>query len=389
MAAQPQTLQHERSILGAQMDALFKAAPASVLSIVGALMALYAYWSPEMATGLLVWLFCVSLIAVSHLASAIARKNGLKHWSPLAWSKVLRTIYLCSGLAWGIGSGWMVSQGDDHQALVICCICMAAVTVTFPAVVYPWTYNLFQTPIFFFLAVGLVLSDLEFGTLLAFGSLMLGGFGLVISKGMSEQLVLAMVLSAENARLAARLEERGTALEVANRELEVLSHTDPLTGVANRRRLMDFARTASDECAVLVVDVDHFKSYNDNFGHVDGDACLIAIAAVLQESLRPELDIVARLGGEEFALVLNRLSLQDTLAIAETMRADVEDIFSSGDRSLRRAVTVSIGVAHRSAQNHRTLTQLIAMADAAVYRAKGSGRNRVCLGTDVARKQSA
>ena len=196
---------------------------------------------------------------------------------------------------------------------------------------------------------------------------------------LGDQISTALRLSLENKRLAQRLEERSAELEAANRELEIESHTDPLTGVANRRRLMNFARAVRGRCAVLIVDIDHFKSYNDSLGHVAGDACLVAVAETLERSVRPDKDLVARLGGEEFAVVLVDVSAAAAAEQAEAIRANVQALQASGAERVRRQVTVSIGLSTRDANQQKPLSVLMEEADAAVYRAKATGRNRVCL----------
>lgn len=372
------------------MDALYKAAPAAVLSIFAALMTLYTFWSPATGSGLSLWMVWMVAIAGLHVSAAYARGHRLlPNWSDVSWSKVACFIYLNAGLSWGVGGAWLIGYGDDLQVLVMTCIVMGAVTVTFPIVVYPPAYNLFQVGALISFAAGLAVTPMQYGLVLAIGCVLMAIFGTLIGHGMGNQIISGMRHSIENKQLATRLEERGAALEAANRELEIQSQTDPLTGVANRRQLMAFARAAAKECAVFVIDVDHFKSYNDSFGHVEGDACLVAIAAALQTSLRPGLDIVARLGGEEFAVVLNDISRPEALALAEAMRTQVQGLFDARPRTLRRPVTVSIGLAHRDVASNQTVTQLMGVADMAVYEAKASGRNQVCDGHEAVEHQVA
>lgn len=146
---------------------------------------------------------------------------------------------------------------------------------------------------------------------------------------------------------------------------------------------MSFARAVRGRCALLVVDIDHFKSYNDSFGHVEGDTCLVAVAAALERSIRPDVDLLARLGGEEFAVVLNGVSAEEASTIAERMRVNIEALKSARRARIKRDVTVSIGLAVRGADETRSLAALMEQADAAVYRAKSEGRNRVCIGGDL------
>lgn len=365
-------------VLALQMDALYRAAPASVLSIAGALIAVYVYWSPENATGLLLWFSAVSAVALFHLAGAMVRQRGHPQGAtPVFWARMVGGIYFASGLSWGVGSAWMLGLGNEQQALVTCCLAMGAVTVTFPAVVYLPAYNLFQIPIFTMCAVGLVLSPLEFGAVLAVASALICVFAAIIGQGMSAQLVLALRLSIENRHLAQSLEERGSALEALNRDLIVQNLTDPLTGVANRRQLMSFARAASGSCAILIIDVDHFKQYNDSFGHTEGDHCLVLVAGALRQSVRRKIDLVARHGGEEFAVVLVDLSEAEARRIAEDIRIGVQALHKEHPQQIRRPVTVSVGLAYRGAGAATSAADLMEQADTAVYAAKKAGRNLV------------
>lgn len=369
------------AILSMRMDAMLHSSPASFLSIIGALFAAYVYWAPDVAAGLIGWLACIVAVAVTNLLSTMLYARRLPAgWTPRSWANFVSAMHLISGLTWGVGGAWMLTFADQNQALLTLSIGLAAVTVSIPSVIHLQAYNLFQLPIFWIYAVGLVFSTLQFSYLIAAGFFLIGAFAVIIGRGLGDQLTNALHLSIENKRLAQRLEERSAALEAANRELEIESHTDPLTGVANRRSLMRFARSVRGRCALMIVDIDHFKSYNDSFGHVEGDACLVAVARTLAGSVRPERDLVARLGGEEFAVFLVDIDADEAARLAETLRANVQSLREAGATRLRRSVTVSIGVSVRTTSHHKSLATLTQEADAAVYRAKSIGRNQVCIG---------
>jgi len=169
-------------------------------------------------------------------------------------------------------------------------------------------------------------------------------------------------------------------LREGREELERLSITDGLTGLTNHRALMQRLQEESlrslrskHEFCVIMTDVDHFKSYNDDFGHPAGDEVLKRVAALLKESTRT-VDCVARYGGEEFALLLPETAAAGALEVAERIRARIE-----AERFPERAVTVSIGVAEFPSDGDRP-DKVIEVADAALYEAKHSGRNRVVRG---------
>jgi two-component system cell cycle response regulator len=168
-----------------------------------------------------------------------------------------------------------------------------------------------------------------------------------------------------------------------NRRLEVMANTDPLTAVLNRRALTE--RLASElervkrydaTVSVLLIDIDHFKRVNDNYGHLVGDDVLMDVGALLQSAVR-SVDVVARYGGEEFVIALPETGLAGATAFAERIRELVEahTFAHAGGSDLR--LTASIGVASFPSPGLETVEDLLAKADQALYRAKAEGRNRV------------
>jgi diguanylate cyclase (GGDEF)-like protein len=151
--------------------------------------------------------------------------------------------------------------------------------------------------------------------------------------------------------------------------------TDPLTGLLNRRALFGekVTETASNT-AILVMDLDHFKTINDQFGHAAGDRVLRAFAEVIFSNIRAE-DVAARLGGEEFCIVLSASSPKAAAAVAERIRSTLETKTFPTSAGVIHA-TVSVGIAIRSSEPE-TLQALLSRADAALYQAKAAGRNRV------------
>ncbi len=190
--------------------------------------------------------------------------------------------------------------------------------------------------------------------------------------------------SDHHARLDLFLQGLGLAFNNAlvHDRLERLAALDPLTGVYNRRfglgRLHEeFGRAvrAQAPVGVLMVDIDHFKSVNDTYGHLAGDRVLKAVARLARASLR-QGDVLLRYGGEEFLAVLPAASCADLRAVGERVRRTVEDsALSEGGRTIR--VTISVGGASYPEQGVETERELIQLADQALYRAKTGGRNRV------------
>lgn len=173
------------------------------------------------------------------------------------------------------------------------------------------------------------------------------------------------------------LEAQKAALEASNARFETLAATDGLTGLKNRRALEErlveeFQRSQrhSGPLSILLLDVDHFKAFNDKFGHPEGDTVLVQVAAILQEVARSS-DVAARYGGEEFVLVLPETDALGALKIAERLRNAIAEAVWP-----HRAITASIGAATTSLAV-TSVQALIDLADKALYHSKDQGRNRV------------
>ncbi len=193
-------------------------------------------------------------------------------------------------------------------------------------------------------------------------------------------------LRARQRELEQLVDERTLQLRVANERLERLSTEDALTGLANRRRFDEHLdglwrqhARAGTSLALVMVDLDGFKEYNDLYGHPQGDACLVQVAGVLAGAAQRAGDLAARYGGEEFVLVLAGSNLTGAVRLAEALRSRVEALAIPHERAPhgRRVATVSLGVAAGVPEAGTPWRGLVARADAALYRAKAQGRNRV------------
>ncbi|VXB07456.1 conserved hypothetical protein [Burkholderia sp. 8Y] len=170
---------------------------------------------------------------------------------------------------------------------------------------------------------------------------------------------------------------------IAHEKLQRLAGTDSLTGLSNRRALdrrlaeeWRRARRVDHPISALFVDVDHFKFYNDTYGHAMGDDALVAVADCMQHAAQRPGDIVARYGGEEFVLVLPGTPAAAAVIFAERLRASVEALAIPNSRSPKGVLTISIGCATVQPRQGDDALKLLNSADAALYRAKGAGRNR-------------
>jgi len=173
-------------------------------------------------------------------------------------------------------------------------------------------------------------------------------------------------------------------LAETNRQLMELSNTDSLTGIANRRSF-DSAleheyyrlRRSNSELSVIMLDIDHFKEYNDYYGHVMGDECLRRIGRVLTGCVTRSVDLAARYGGEEFACILPDTGIQGAVAIAECIRQRIHELkIEHKESPVSEFVTASLGVATVRYSDNMSPADVVEMADRLMYKAKLSGRNR-------------
>lgn len=193
-------------------------------------------------------------------------------------------------------------------------------------------------------------------------------------------------ISNEMSGLMSQLRKERRQLKAANAKIQELSRRDPLTGIYNRRAFMEMASQKCSFCrrydftlSMLYMDLDHFKSVNDTWGHDTGDVLLKAFTDAVTSTVREE-DIFARLGGEEFVLLLPSQNEQGALNVAERVLELCRDVQISG---IERYNTVSIGVAEYSPE--MTLEELIASSDTACYYSKENGRDRVTAASLLSR----
>lgn len=187
------------------------------------------------------------------------------------------------------------------------------------------------------------------------------------------------LLKLENELLEQKVTERTRALQSANQQLDRMAHLDGLTQIPNRRRLDSYLEDVRMQCAdrgrvmaLALIDVDHFKRFNDTHGHQAGDTLLVELAKLLSRNLRRAEDLVARYGGEEFLVVLPGADAGSALEVIESMRRHVEES--------ELGVTVSAGLHVHTPDQNTAVETMIEKADQALYSAKHAGRNRVVTG---------
>jgi diguanylate cyclase (GGDEF)-like protein/hemerythrin-like metal-binding protein len=203
------------------------------------------------------------------------------------------------------------------------------------------------------------------------------------SEALAAQQLLVTSLQASEQVLEARVAQRTEELQLLNHKLETLSATDGLTSLANRRRFDEVlvnewlrARRFGQPLALVMIDVDWFKKFNDHYGHLAGDACLRSVARVLAANVRRSGDLVARYGGEEFAIIAPMTDSVSAWRMSEAICQAVAALALPHQLSEFGCVTLSIGVAAFVPQPHETPDMLVKLADEMLYQAKSQGRNR-------------
>jgi len=178
-----------------------------------------------------------------------------------------------------------------------------------------------------------------------------------------------------------------TRQKLAEEELRRLSYLDALSGIPNRRYFEETIRREwrravryKKPISLIMADIDHFKAFNDTYGHPAGDNCLKKVVTALQNALKRPADMIARYGGEEFAAILPETSRDGAQLVAETQRVEVEALEIENPHSdVSSQVTISLGVASATPEQNSTSEVIVSAADQALYRAKSAGRNQVAV----------
>lgn len=178
------------------------------------------------------------------------------------------------------------------------------------------------------------------------------------------------------------LEKLYSKLEVSNKQLTEISMQDGLTGIANRRFFNDIfkqqwnrGKKLKSPLSLIMLDIDHFKAFNDNYGHLEGDSCLKMVANVLSEELCRQTDLVARYGGEEFVILLPDTDCEGAGIAAHRLRESIEELNIPHPGPWGDFLTISLGCCTVMPGDNIVSEQLLSNADEALYRAKANGRN--------------
>ena len=278
-------------------------------------------------------------------------------------------LLLVNAALWGAASAWLLMVAPEESARTVAAISSYAFATAFAHNFPMRLRHAFAAVLLLYLPTlaAMILSGARF-ELIGVSALYL--------------LYVSLALRRSHAEYLQRLDLEDELRR--QRDLfEQQSRVDGLTGLANRRRFsaalqdwMRHARASGEPLIMLVLDLDHFKAINDGHGHAVGDACLRIFAQTLQNAF-PSPDLAARLGGEEFAVLLRSGRLADAVRCADVLRLSLPEIVSRDGPGI--PLQVSVGVARFDPERHLEPDALYSEADAALYRAKAQGRNRVCV----------
>ena len=373
------------AFLKARIEAVYSIAPAMIgMDLLGSAMMAGLFWRQGSTLWLPVWVIASVVIIASRGVAAGAYKSGSFPNIPARhWAASLVAFAGASGLLWGGALGLIVATGTDNEVMFAVCVALSGLTLSIAHVAYWPIYAAFEIPVMVAAASGFLVSDRPGHWPLAIAATVMTAVLLSVSRRLAAQVLQAHRLAAANQALVESLGARGKALEQACDALERVSRTDPLTGLANRRQRdsrladeWDRGLRNGGPLAVVAIDVDHFKRFNDTHGHAEGDRCLKAVAEMLQTGIRGPIDLAARHGGEEFMLILPGVDQAGAASIAERVRVMVATCGKDRGFALPEKVTISLGVAAIHPEPGRSVHELTIAADAALYRAKMAGRDR-------------
>ena len=346
-----------------------QAPPALAISVLIAFLVAYVLWDVSDRALLLAWVALLAALSFVRLMLVFAYRRTDVPDHP-KWERSFVVSLVSTGLAWGLG-GVVLMPHDSlaHQAIVYFFLMgmaggavasysahIACTTATIASVMVPatlWFLLMEDDPLYRAMAAG----------------------GLIY-------LAAAFRATRTLAFFLGRSLQLSHELSIAHEREQALARTDELTGLRNRRAFyeagdaaLEWARRYEHALTLVMLDIDHFKRINDTLGHAAGDAALRGLAEALRYGARAS-DIAGRLGGEEFAVLLPETAVEEAAGYAERLRKAVAATAVVHQREEIR-FTCSFGVAQMRASDD--LDALIARADAALYRAKGEGRDRVCV----------
>ena len=340
--------------------------PAVFFSLLAGLMITAILWSHTSTVALVIWLAGIGAASIFRLLLFIAYSRARPEGEAvLAWAKPYLFTLMLSSSIWGMGSLWVMPKDS----------------LLYPAIIYYFLIGMAGGALSVYSAIrSFAITTLVLVLVPITVWMLLHGERTALIMGCAAVLFLVSAVRATKV-LSKALHQSFLLtheLKQANAHAEHMARTDALTGLSNRWAFMDIGEKTLHICrrnrqpvTAIIVDIDHFKRINDTRGHATGDQALQHIGRLILDAVR-DSDVSVRLGGEEFAVLLPNTALEEGLLVAEKLRRTIEQtptLTAEGEF----CVTASVGVA----ADIDSLETLLNHADAAMYRAKAAGRNRV------------
>lgn len=376
-----------RAVLAEQIKMLMAQIPTSaVMSFMLASFVALVFGDLVSGRLILIWWCVMSVLFVGQYILYINfNHQHPQHIDYRRWFYILLVSAGLLGLGWSSGLTVMLNDVPEqyHIFLIILLISLAAAGITLA--IRTVIYSVFKIGVLLPAIGWLLLQEATINRILGVFLVIFMVAMWLFAHQVSRALYNSFRLQLENQSLANSLKQSNARLHVLNEELTQLSATDSLTLVANRRYfdnrfVSEFSRASREETAlaIIMIDVDFFKAYNDELGHVAGDECLQKIAIAIRDSLKRPTDLVARYGGEEFIVLLPSTSIEGAISLADEIRIQVIKLkLVHPTSSVSSYVTVSLGVTGAYPGKDVSKEVLLKKADEALYHAKAAGRNKV------------
>ena len=342
--------------------------------------------------------FWGTICLIAPLASATLASLGLNYFVNAPTYEVFITWWVANALGLAVvtppllilsrdGAKASLAAINNRSALVSLVILAAVTFVVFSQTRYPIIFLVFPPMVlvafnagFLGVAVALVLITVESITMTILGR---GPLTLISNITPNEMTILVQMFLAAHLIMAFPVAASLSQRRKLEQQLETLATTDTLTGLATRRRFEEHYHTVWAEAlregkpiALLMLDIDFFKPYNDSYGHLQGDQCIRSIAAIIGAAARRPLDLAVRYGGEEFLLLLPNTAAEGAVLLANEIHQTLAAANIQHRDSPHEKITISIGLAVAVPEAGTASVDLIEAADKALYRAKHAGRSR-------------
>lgn len=363
-------------VLTPQIDQSFRRLPISlVVNLVNGLILVVVLWDATSAPVLLSWLLLLVAVTGTRFLTMRAFGKAMPDTRrSSAWTHYFVAGACASGVVWGAAGVLLFHPSSFPHQVFLAFVVGGMVAGAVPLLSsVRHAYWMFAIPAMAPISIQMLSIGDPMHLIMG---LMVAIFGIAM-----------LFTSAEVGHLYRDLENlrRDLLLSIeVSHSLEHMVRLDPLTQIPNRllfeeelRKEWGRAERDHETLAVIMGDIDYFKEYNDHYGHPAGDRCLVAVAQTMQRALSRPSDVVARIGGEEFAFLLPRTNLRGAISVAELMREKILALKLPHEASTIKQVTLSFGVASSNDATISTPADLVRVSDFALYEAKHRGRNQV------------